>query len=176
MTGMSLAAGATVADVERVAAAIPEPASVAPMVEKTGGSTGSEKKRFALEDHQHPRVTSTTVASIEVGNTAAVAFTRTFVNEPGINYSELPAAATTTTPPAADLATNAQPTSHKVIAWQRDTNGLYTGCVVRVWRSQAVPQNLVSLLLNGVFNLFGAGVVGTRFSIIAVARSDVSAS
>ena len=31
----------------------------------------------------------------------------------------------------------------------------------------------VNLLLGGVFNLFAASVVGTRFSLIAVARSDV---
>ena len=36
-----------------------------------------------------------------------------------------------------------------------------------------IPQNLVNLLLGAVFNLFGAAVVGTRFSLIAVARSDV---
>lgn len=39
--------------------------------------------------------------------------------------------------------------------------------------AQTVPQNLVNLLLGGVFNLFAASVVGTRFSLIAVARSDV---
>jgi len=51
--------------------------------------------------------------------------------------------------------------------------GDYTGCTVRIWRAQTVPQNLATLLLGGVFNLFAASVVGTRFSLIAVARSDV---
>lgn len=77
---------------------------------------------------------------------------------------------TTEAIPTADRST------HKVIAWQRDGQGLYTGCTIRIWRSQTVPQNLVTLLLGGVFNLFAASVVGTRFSIIAVARSDVSSS
>ena len=75
-------------------------------------------------------------------------------------------------PCTVDTAAAAQPTSFKVIAWQRDGQGLYTGCIIRVWKSQTIPQNLATLLLGGVFNLFAASVVGTRFSLIALARSD----
>lgn len=49
----------------------------------------------------------------------------------------------------------------------------YTGCTVRIWKAQTIPQNLATLLLGSVFNIFAASVVGTRFSLIAVARSDV---
>lgn len=134
------------------------------------------------DDHRHPRLTSTTQATIATGNTASVMFTRSFVNEPGIDYQELPPTADTTTPTAADTNANAQPTNSKVVAWMKGPTTLlpdaaatdYTGCVVRVWRSQTIPTNLVTLLLGGVFNLFAASVVGTRFSIIAVARSDVA--
>jgi len=171
--------GATKADLDAVAASVPQPANAKPKSEMTGGATGGET-RYAREDHQHDRLTSTTVATVAAGNTAAVEFTRTFTREPGINYSELPATADTTAAGAADTAAVAQPTTHKVIAWKKGpTTTLpnaaatdYTGCTVRVWRAQTVPQNLVNLLLSGVFNIFAASVVGTRFSLIAVARSD----
>ncbi len=124
------------------------------------------------QDHQHPRLTSATVGAVASGNTATVTFTRAFANEPTIDYCELPATATTVTPDAADTAANAQPTTAKVIAWTRDGQGNYTGCTLRVWRSQTIPTNLATLLLGGVFSVFSASVVGTRFSIIALARSD----
>ena len=60
----------------------------------------------------------------------------------------------------------------KVQSWTQD-GGNYTGAVIKVWRAQTIPTNLVSLLLGGVFNLFASSVVGTQFSVIAVARSDV---
>lgn len=155
------------------AAAVPKPANTAPMAEKTGAAIGGATSRYALEDHQHPRLTSTTVGFVAAGNTATIVFTRTFASEPGIVYQELPPAADTTTPVAADTAATAQPTQSKVIAWTKDANGAFTGCTIRVWKAQTVPQNLATVLLGGVFNLFAASVVGTRFSIIAIARSDV---
>jgi len=172
----------TKAAFEAMAASIPKPANATPKTEMPGGAVGSEVERFATEDHSHPRVTSTTVGTVTTGNTATVLFTRAFVAEPGINYSELPATPDTVAPPAGDTAANAQPTTHKVISWTKGPTpliptaapGSYTGCTVRVWKAQTVPQNLATLLLGGVFNLFAASVVGTRFSIIAVARSDVS--
>ncbi len=164
-----------------VQALIPQPASTPPMSERTAAATGSQTTRYALEDHQHPRLTSTTVQSVASGNTADVLFTRAFANEPGIDYQELPPTASTTTPDAADTAGTAQPTQCKVISWTRGPTATlptaaatdYTGCKVRVWRGQVIPQNLATLLLGAVYNVFGAGVVGTRFSLIAVARSDV---
>lgn len=155
--------------------------STAPRSEAVSPTAGAAQVA-SRDDHRHPRLTSTTVAAIATGNTASVMFTRAFANEPGIDYQELPATATTTTPPTADASANAQPTNSRVLSWTFGPTALlpdaaptdYTGCTVRVWRAQTVPQNLVNLLLGGVFNLFAASVVGTRFSIIAVARSDVA--
>ncbi len=133
------------------------------------------------DDHQHPRLASAVVGSITAGNTATIAFTRTFSAEPTIDYCELPPTPDTTVPASADTAGAAQPTMAKVIAWTMGPTAAlpnaaptdYTGCTIRVWKSQTVPQNLATLLLGGVFNLFAASVVGTRFSVIALARSDV---
>lgn len=133
------------------------------------------------DTHQHERLTSVVVGTVAAGNTATIQFTRAFASEPGIDYQELPPTANTVNPDAADVAANAQPSNCKVIAWTKGPTALlpaaaagdYTGCTVRIWKAQTIPTNLVTLLLGGVFNLFAAGVVGTRFSLIAVARSDV---
>lgn len=161
--------------------ASPQPANTVPMSEKTSAAIGTSQLRYALEDHQHARVTSTTVQAVSSGNTADILFTRAFANEPGIDYQELPPTSNTTTPDAADTAGTAQPTTCKVISWTKGpTTTLptasatdYTGCKVRIWRGQVIPQNLATLLLGAVYNVFGASVTGTRFSLIAVARSDV---
>lgn len=151
-----------------------------PKAEATAAGQGAGQM-IPRDTHQHPRLTSVVVGTVAAGNTAVVQFTRSFANEPGIDYQELPASANTTAPPASETDANAQPTACRVIAWTKGPTALlpnaaagdFTGCTVRIWRSQTIPQNLVNLLLGGVFNLFAASVVGTRFSLIAVARSDV---
>jgi len=155
-------------------------ATDAPKPEATSPAQGAGQM-IPRDTHQHPRLTSVVVGTVAAGNTAAIAFTRAFAAEPGIDYQELPATANTTSPSSSDIDPNAQPTTCRVIAWTKGPTALlpnaaagdFTGCTVRIWKAQVVPQNLVNLLLGGVFNLFAASVVGTRFSLIAVARSDV---
>lgn len=145
------------------ASAVPQPASSAPMAEKTGAAIGSATTKFALEDHQHPRLTSTTLATVASGSTVTVTFTRSFTNKPGMVMTEI----------EGDATGSAQPAIFKVQSWTQDANSLYTGAVIKVWRAQVIPQNLATLLLGAIFSIFGASVVGTQFSVIAVARSDV---
>ncbi len=149
-----------------VAALMPQPASALPRSETTIGSIGSIPMRYALEDHQHGRLTSTAYASVTSGNTATVLFTRTFVNKPGLVCFE----------ENAPTVIGGQPALFGLASWVQGADNLYIGAVIRVWRSQTVPQNLATLLLSAVFNLFSASVVGTSFSCIAVARSDVAAT
>jgi hypothetical protein len=68
-------------------------------------------------------------------------------------------------------AADGQPVVFKVKTWTVDGNGNYVGCVIKGYRAQAVPQNLVSLLLGGVFNLFAGSASGVEFSLIAVQAS-----
>lgn len=147
-------------------ARIPQPATAAPMSEKTGAAVGNATTKFALEDHQHPRLTSTTYATVASGTTVTVPFTRSFTNKPGIVCTEI----------EGDTATSSQPAVFKVQSWVQDASNNYTGAVIKVWRAQVLPQNLATLLLGAVFNLFSASVVGTQFSCIAVARSDVAST
>lgn len=150
-------------NLDDVVAIMPAPATVPPKAEATVPAVGTDPKIFSLDGHQHPRLTSTTYASIATGSTVAVSFTRSFTNKPGIVITEI----------EGDIAGSAQPANFKVQTWVQDAGSLYTGCVVKAWRAQTVPQNLVTLLVGAVYNLFAASVVGTQFSCIAVARSDV---
>lgn len=133
-----------------------------PSAEVTGGASGASTA-IPRDDHSHPRLTSTTMATIATGSTVQVNFTRTFVNKPGMVMTEI----------EGDTSASAQPAIFKVQSWVQDGGGLYTGAVVKVWRAQVIPQNLATLLLGAIFNLFAASVVGTTFSVVAVARSDV---
>jgi hypothetical protein len=134
----------------------------APMGEAVTPTAGSGQG-LTRDTHQHPRLTSVSYGVVISGNTATVNFTRAFDNKPGLDCLE----------ENVSVAGAAQPAIFGVSSWVQDGNGKYTGVVIRVWRAQTVPQNLVSMLVSAVFNIFGASVTGTSFSCIAVARSDV---
>jgi len=163
---------------------IPQPANTAPRAEMTGGSTGSQSDRYALEDHQHPRLTSTTYATLAADGTATVTFTRTFTNKPGLVMTET------------DASGN-QPLVCVVQSWIRETmtptpSGAYIGAVIKGYRSTILPTlsplsplAVLTAVVTGVnaintalsnLNLFGGSASGASVSVIAVARSDVPAS
>ena len=163
------------------ASAIPQPATATPKSEMTGGSVGGVPTRYAREDHQHPRLTSTTYATLGSNGQAVVSFSRTFVNKPGLNLSETDAAAGT------------QPLVLRGLGWVQDANGLYTGVTIQGSRAQLLPAlsplstllTLVSGVVTGVnglvtmltnYNVFGGSAAGATVSVIAVARSDVPAT
>lgn len=159
-------------------AEVPQPATTAPKSEATGAAIGVVPQRFALEDHQHPRLTSTTYATLDSSGQATIAFTRTFLNKPGINLTET------------DAVSASQPLVLRGLAWVRDGNGLYTGVTVQGMRAQMLPTinplsgalTLLTQVITGVngliaqltgYNVFGGSAAGASVSVIAVARSDV---
>lgn len=169
------------ADLSSLRALIPVPASIPPLSEKTGAALGTQTQQFALADHQHPRLTSTTYATLDASGQATVTFSRTFLNKPGINLTE------------ADATGSTQPLVLRGLAWQRDGNGLYTGVTIQGQRAQMLPTinplsgtiTLLGSLITGVntvfaqltnYNIFGGSAAGASVSCIAVARSDVSAA
>lgn len=157
--------GVTLGEVQALLGAVmPKPATVAPKGEATVAAVGPDPTVFALDQHQHPRLTSTTYATVASGSTVTVTFTRSFANKPGMVMTEI----------EGDATASAQPSTFKVLSWVQDGGGLYTGAVIKVWRAQVVPQNLATLLLSAVYTIFGAAVVGTQFACIAIARSDVA--
>lgn len=92
MSGIGYTPPASAA-VAALAAQIPQAASTTPQPEKTGGDVGAVDTRYAKADHQHPRLTSTTYATLDNSGQALVTFTRTFTNKPGINLTETDATA-----------------------------------------------------------------------------------
>lgn len=164
-----------------VQAIIPQPAASPPQPEKTGASTGAQTQRYALEDHQHPRLTSTTYATLDSNGQATVTFTRTFANKPGLNLTET------------DATAGGQPLVVRAIAWVQNGQGLYTGVTIEGQRARMLPTmtalsgtlTLLTQVVAGVnslvaaltqFNIFGGPAVGATVSVIAIARSDVSAN
>ncbi len=165
---------------------IPLPADSMPKAEATAAAKGTEQKKYALEDHQHPRVTSTTghpaTHIIAATGLATVTFTQAFDAFPGTVFTEVP-------PPTGVMSE--QPAQFRVQSWIRETmtptpSGKYVGCVVRSWRGRTLPViNLLTGLLSLVginavitaltgFDPFGAPATGTTFTCIAVKRSDVA--
>lgn len=163
------------------ATSIPQPATATPKSEMTGGAVGGVPTRYAREDHQHPRQTSTTYATLASNGQATVPFSRTFVNKPGLNLSET------------DAVIGSQPLVLRGLSWVKDANGLYTGVIIQGSRAQLLPAlsplstllTLVSGVVSGVntvitgltnYNVFGGSAAGATVSVIAVARSDVAAT
>lgn len=184
MTGISIKQPASQADIDAKLAqkadktAMPVPASVPPKAETTGAHTGAAVTRYALEDHQHPRLTSTTYVTLGSNGQALVTFTRPFANKPGLNPTET------------DATASSQPLVLRGLAWTRDANGNYTGVTIQGMRAQMMPQisavsGLLTAVISGVnsivsaltgFNVFGGSAAGATVSVTAVARSDVASN
>lgn len=182
MSGIGYTPPASQAAVAALAAQMPQAASTTPQPEKTGGDVGAVDTRYARADHQHPRLTSTTYATLDIMGKATVAFSRTFVNKPGLNLTET------------DAAEFSQPLVLRGLGWIKDANGLFTGVTIQGSRAQLLPtitpvstsliaiattiaavnSNVVTPLTN--YNVFGGTAFGAVVSVIAVARSDISAA
>jgi hypothetical protein len=132
-------------------------ASAAPSAEAVVASAGA-LDLSARGDHAHPRLTSVTVQSTDSGGNATVTFTRTFTKKPGVILE--------------GYDSGSQPLTFTVSAFQQDGSLNYSGCTIKAYRSQVVPQNLATLLLGGVFNLFGGTVGVVEFSCVAIQASN----
>lgn len=123
-------------------------------VTATAGATALASR----DSHRHPRLTSATNETLGASGEVTVAFTRLFVTMPVLTCLLIESA-------------NNQPVIFKIKSWVQDGSLNYTGCVVKGYRSQTVPQNLVTLLLGGVFDLFNGSAVGAQFACIALLAS-----
>lgn len=130
---------------------------VTPLSETTSPTAGAMNVA-TRSDHQHPRLTATANGTLNSQGEATIVFTRTFASKPSVelNYVE---------------AADNQPVVLKIKSWTMSGSD-YTGCVIKGYRSQTIPQNLVSLLLGGVVNLFQGSVTGVEYSMIAIQSSS----
>jgi len=182
MSGIGYTPPASAADVSAIKAQIPQAATTTPQQEKTGGDVGVADSRYARADHQHPRLTSTTYATLDIMGKATAMFSRSFVYKPGLNLTET------------DATEGSQPLVLRGLGWIKDATGLFTGVTIQGSRAQLLPNitpvstsliaiattiaavnsNVVTPLTN--YNVFGGTAFGATVSVIAVARSDVSSS
>lgn len=139
-------------------------ASVVPNPESTSGSSGS-MLAAPHADHQHPRLTATASGTLGATGEATITFTRQFASKPAVTVLYVETAA-------------GQPVVFKIQSWLKPdgtawaSGSPYGGCVIKGYRSQTIPQNLVNLLLGAVFNLFGGSASGVEYSLIAVQPSQ----
>lgn len=142
-------------------AVVPAPAKDTPPEAGVKGSVGA-KPEYARADHTHEvrarrkRVTLAAGTGTYAGKFVATwVFDKPFATKPIIVCAPEDDGGH----PVAAAAVTA--------SFTQDTAGLWTSVVVRGWRSQPIPQNLVSLLVGGVFNLFGASAVGVVVGLTA---------
>lgn len=166
------ASGSTPVDVTGL---IPVASTATPSNETVGGNPGSNPAKYAQEGHQHPRLTSTTYATLDGLGQAVVPFTRTFINKPGVVVTEV------------DANINDQPLVVRVVGWTM-ANGVYTGCTIKGSRAQVLPtispvSGILTAVITGVnalvsgltnYNVFGGMAQGATVSVVAIVRSDMA--
>lgn len=128
-----------------------------PKTEATSGAAGGSGL-IPDADHQHPRLTSTHTGTLNASAEDTITFTRTFSEKPSWSDSW------------EEVADNGAVVI-KVKSWVQDVNGNYTGCVIKGLRSQTIPQNLVTVLVSAVFNVFGGSASGVNYSMIFIKKS-----
>lgn len=130
--------------------------SIAPISENTTSAIGTGVMA-ARNDHIHQRLSSSTRVVLDGSGNATVTYTRSFTTAPVFSFTP--------------LNSTGQPI---IIEHTGDiqTGSLFTGCTIRGSRAQILPQNLVTLLLSGVFNLFsGTSASGVSVSCFVIQPS-----
>lgn len=134
-------------------------ADMLPMPEAKAAKVGT-LELAPRADHQHPRLTSAQVATLDNTGTQTIVFTRTFSSEPAISMI------------AVENDTKSPP-DFKVKSFAIDGSGNYTGCTVYATRARALP--VVAALLTDLLKLSGyvptEPAAGVKFSIIALQAS-----
>lgn len=130
-----------------------------PRAEGTAPACGSAPVA-ARDDHVHQRLSSSQRVTLDANSQASVTYTRSFAAKPGIVPCPI------------------NPSGRSVqVEVVSDTivGGLYVGCVIKGYRSQALPA--LTLLLTSVvsalsgFDALGASAAGVEVSVVAVQAS-----
>ena len=169
MSGIALLPPASAAAVAELAAKIPGVPTTPPVAEARTPQIGNPAT-FAAEDHMHPRLASVTGATASkpashtieaTGLSPQIMFSRSFDTEPGLSITPI-------TPAASDILLPVF-----VSRWVMDETK-YVGVVVG-WKK--LKLNTSTLVVAGLTVLGGSSVsaepaTGTRFTCVAIARSD----
>ncbi|MGX5775447.1 hypothetical protein [Methylorubrum zatmanii] len=155
-----------VTDVKAVAeaaalAVVPAAANATPPETGTKGAAGT-KPEYARADHTHEVRARRKRVALGTDGTAKWVFDKPFGTKPIIVCS-----------PEDDGGLPVVCVSVKG-SWTQDANGLWTGVTVKGVRAQNIPQNLVNLLLGGVFNLFAGTASGVTVGLTAAEETPVA--
>lgn len=132
----------------------PVPEAVVPVPGQMGKSSRA--------DHKHPRLTSAGRVVLAADGTATVTYSRSFTTKPAINLTAI------------------NPTGRAVqleVVSDTKTGALFTGCVVKGYRSQLLPSLGGIVLLGplltalGNFDVLGGSAAGVEVSVIALEAS-----
>lgn len=114
-------------------------------------------------DHQHPRLTSSTRVALDASGNATVTYTRTFATKPAITLTAIN---------PSGRAVTLEITNDVVVG------GVYTGCVIKGYRSQLLPSLSGILLIGplltalGNFDILGGSAAGVEVNVIAIQASN----
>lgn len=116
----------------------------------------------ARMDHRHPRLSSVTRVTLAADGTATAVYTRTFPTKPGITMTAI------------------NPTGRQVtleVVSDIQSGGVFTGCVIKGRRAQALPGMAGAVLIGPVvsalsgFDVLGGSAEGVEVSVIALQQS-----
>lgn len=135
--------------------------SATPKSEATAAAAGTGVVA-SHDDHTHPRITWSGLATTNASGVATFDFSA----KP---FSAQPVAVLTVT----EVGGTPQPVVLRVSAWTMSGSN-YVGCQVTAQRAQTIPQNLATLLLGAVFNLFAGSASGVQVNLVLIPQSGVS--
>lgn len=158
--------GASQGEVDALRAAMPTPASSAPKSEANAPGIGSETTKYALEDHQHPRLTSSRPLTLDANGQGVATFSKSFSSEPVPSFSQMPGGV-------------AGPCIFAVESWIM-TGQNYTGANIKGWKLSAPTQNLAAVTVLAVSVAIGGQTIttygpaaGAKVSVIMLPDSGV---
>lgn len=132
----------------------PDPA-LATALDNAAGGTGMASDA----GHTHARRIQSMVLTLNASGEATFTFARVFTGKPAVAC-------------LCHEAADNQPIVFKVKSYVLNGANQYTGVIMKGYRAQNIPQNLVTLLLSGVFNLFGGTTLnGVEISVYAAEQT-----
>lgn len=133
-------------------------ADVAP-VSEAGAAAPGAMPMASRADHTHKRRATGYLGTLNVSGEASITFANPLTAKPAVNLEYIEAA-------------DGQPVILKVKSWTM-AGADYAGIVIKGYRSRPIPQNLVSLLLGAVYDIFqtGTSVQNVEFSAIILEAS-----
>lgn len=144
---------------------VPQAATTAPRSEATSATVGAQAMKYAREDHQHPRITSSRNLTLDANGEGVATFTRAFSTEPVAAFAQITGVA--------------GPCIFQIVSWIM-TGSDYTGANIKGWKMEGPSQTLASVTIVGISAAVGSQNItkygpaaGVRVSVVMLPDSGV---